>query len=47
MKIDKKALRRDAWRADTVVWRPGRGEGLRPLTDADRADLEHLLEDRP
>jgi fatty-acyl-CoA synthase len=36
MKIDKKALRRDAWRVPGVVWRSGRGEGLRPLVDGDR-----------
>lgn len=43
MKIDKKALRRDAWQVPDVVWRPGRGEDLRPLTDADREALAHLL----
>jgi fatty-acyl-CoA synthase len=43
MKIDKKALRRDAWRADSVVWRPAKGEGLRPLEEPDRAALDPLL----
>jgi fatty-acyl-CoA synthase len=43
MKIDKKALRRDAWRADGVVWRPAKGEGLRPLEEPDRAALDPLL----
>jgi fatty-acyl-CoA synthase len=43
MKIDKKALRRDAWRADGVVWRPAKGEGLRALEAADRAALDPLL----
>ena len=47
LKIDKKALRRDAWTVAGVVWRPARGEGLRPLTDDDRPGLDHLLEDRP
>jgi fatty-acyl-CoA synthase len=44
MKIDKTTLRRDAWRADTVYWRPGRGETLRLLTPGDRRSLDHLLE---
>jgi fatty-acyl-CoA synthase len=44
MKIDKTALRRAAWRADTVYWRPGRGETLRLLTQGDRRSLDHLLE---
>jgi fatty-acyl-CoA synthase len=43
MKIDKRALRRDAWRCDGVLWRPARGEGLRPLTDDDRRRLDPLL----
>ena len=43
MKVDKKALRRDAWRVDGVVWRPSREDGLRPLSDADRASLSPLL----
>ena len=47
MKIDKKALRRDAWTVDGVLWRPGKGEGLRPLTADDRTALDPLLEGRP
>ncbi|WP_307873602.1 MULTISPECIES: AMP-binding protein [unclassified Frankia] len=43
MKIDKRGLRRDAWRPGQVLWRPGKGEGLRPLDTADRARLEPLL----
>ena len=34
MKIDKKALRAQAWEAQRVYWRPSRNEGLR-LLDAD------------
>jgi fatty-acyl-CoA synthase len=47
MKIDKKALRRDAWDVDGVIWRPARHEYLRVLTDDDRRALDHLLSDRP
>ncbi|MFA5885368.1 MAG: AMP-binding protein [Acidimicrobiia bacterium] len=43
MKIDKTRLRTEAWRAPGTYVRPGRGEGLRPLTDEDRAALDHLL----
>ena len=43
MKLDKTRLRREAWRADGVVWRPARGEMLRPLTIADRASIDALL----
>ena len=43
LKIDKKALRAAAWRTPGVVWRPARGDGLRPLTAADRAALDPLL----
>ena len=43
MKIDKKRLRRDAWRVEHVVWRPTKHDGLRPLTDDERRTLEHLL----
>lgn len=46
MKVDKKALRRAAWQPDGVVWRPGRGEALRPLDAADRARLAPLLDGR-
>ncbi len=44
MKVDKKALRRDAWRSAGVVWRPAKGEALRPLTDEDRDALAPLLD---
>ncbi len=43
MKIDKQRLRREAWRTEPVFWRPGKGEPLRPLSDADRARLDPLL----
>ncbi len=43
MKIDKQRLRREAWRAGEVYWRPAKGEPLRSLDDADRARLEPLL----
>ncbi len=46
MKLDKKVLRRDAWRIPDVVWRPAQDEALRPLTDGDRAALEPLLDAR-
>ena len=43
MKIDKQRLRRDAWRAEAVYWRPNRGGALRPMDDADRRRLAPLL----
>ncbi|WP_396230818.1 AMP-binding enzyme [Frankia sp. EI5c] len=43
MKIDKMRLRREAWRADRVVWRPAKGATLRWLDDTDRAELDLLL----
>ncbi|ONH23079.1 AMP-binding protein [Pseudofrankia asymbiotica] len=43
MKIDKRRLRGEAWRAGPVVWRPAKGEPLRPLDEADRARLDPLL----
>ena len=43
MKLDKKALRRDAWRVDPVVWRPARHDDLRALTAEDRESLDPLL----
>jgi fatty-acyl-CoA synthase len=46
MKIDKKALRRDAWQVDGVVWRPSRDEGLRPLNEDDRRALDPLRRER-
>ena len=42
-KIDKTRLRREAWLAGDVVWRPGKGEDLRPLTAEDRQRLQALL----
>jgi fatty-acyl-CoA synthase len=43
MKVDKTTLRREAWRAAGVYWRPQRGGQLRLLTDEERARLEPLL----
>ena len=43
MKLDKQRLRRDAWRAGPVFWRPGKGQALRLLDDADRRRLDPLL----
>ncbi len=43
MKLDKTRLRREAWRAPGVWWRPARGEPLRPVTRADAESLAHLL----
>jgi fatty-acyl-CoA synthase len=43
MKVDKRKLRSEAWRADGVVWRPAKGEDLRPLTGHDRQQLDPLL----
>lgn len=43
LKVDKQRLRREAWQVGDVLWRPAKGESLRPLTDADRARLAPLL----
>jgi len=43
MKIDKMRLRREAWRAEQVYWRPGKSTALRPVTAADREHLDPLL----
>jgi fatty-acyl-CoA synthase len=43
MKLDKSRLRREAWRAGPVVWRPSKGEVLRPLGPDDRRRLDRLL----
>jgi fatty-acyl-CoA synthase len=43
MKIDKRRLRREAWQVDDVLWRPAKGDDLRPLTSDDRARLDPLL----
>ena len=44
MKVDKRRLRQEAWRAEPLFWRPARGERLRPLDDADRARLDRLID---
>ena len=43
MKVDKQRLRREAWRAEAVHWRPARGEQLRLMSAADRLALAPLL----
>ncbi len=43
MKVDKQRLRREAWRADTVFWRPAKGDVLRTLDADDRVRLDPLL----
>jgi fatty-acyl-CoA synthase len=43
MKVDKRRLRDEAWRAGPVYWRPAKGDTLRPLSEADRAALDPLL----
>jgi fatty-acyl-CoA synthase len=43
MKIDKQRLRREAWRSDGVWWRQEKGGQLKPMSEADRERLEHLL----
>jgi fatty-acyl-CoA synthase len=43
MKVDKQKLRSEAWRPHGVLWRPAKGEDLRPLTDDDRQKLDRLL----
>ena len=43
MKLDKTRLRREAWGAPAVWWRPIRGEQLRRMTPADAQVLGHLL----
>jgi fatty-acyl-CoA synthase len=44
MKIDKQRLRREAWRADDVWWRPEKKGPLVLMSDVDRKGLEHLLQ---
>jgi fatty-acyl-CoA synthase len=46
MKLDKRRLRREAWRGEPVFWRPAKGERLRPLEAGDRARLDPLLGQR-
>ncbi len=43
MKIDKTTLRREAWTAGDVYWRPAKGGGLGLLGAADRRRLDPLL----
>lgn len=43
MKIDKQHLRREAWRGSNTYWRPGKGQDLRPLGEAERERLDPLL----
>jgi fatty-acyl-CoA synthase len=43
MKVDKRRLREEAWRAETVYWRPAKGEGLRAMSAEDRGALDPLL----
>jgi fatty-acyl-CoA synthase len=43
MKIDKQRLRRQAWEAELVWWRPGRGSKFVPLEEGDRMRLRPLL----
>jgi len=43
----KRQLRRERWDTDErVFWRPGKGESLRAMTDADRASLRTEFESR-
>jgi fatty-acyl-CoA synthase len=44
-KVDKAPLRREAWEADGVWWRPDRLAGYRAMTPADRDDLRAQLHD--
>jgi fatty-acyl-CoA synthase len=39
LKVDKTRLRKEAWNADGVYWRPSRNETLRPLTEPEREKL--------
>jgi fatty-acyl-CoA synthase len=43
MKVDKQRLRREAWQASDVHWRPAKGEQLRLMSSADRLVLAPLL----
>jgi fatty-acyl-CoA synthase len=47
MKIDKRRLRAEAWRAAGTYWRPDRASALRPLGPDDRQRLNPLLDGRP
>jgi fatty-acyl-CoA synthase len=43
MKVDKQRLRRQAWNAEPIYWRPTRGASLLALSADDRSALERLL----
>ncbi len=43
MKVDKRRLRDEAWRAGPVYWRPSKGEALRAMSAEDRVVLDPLL----
>jgi fatty-acyl-CoA synthase len=43
MKLDKTRLRREAWCATEVWWRPAHGEQLRRITPSDVDSMTHLL----
>jgi fatty-acyl-CoA synthase len=43
MKIDKQRLRREAWSAEQVFWRPSRNEPLREVDESARQRLDPLL----
>jgi fatty-acyl-CoA synthase len=43
MKIDKRRLRREAWREGLVFWRPSRDDALRVIDEADQDRLAALL----
>jgi fatty-acyl-CoA synthase len=46
-KVLKRVLRRERWAVeDPTFWRPYKGEGLRRMTDADRAELRDRFETR-
>jgi fatty-acyl-CoA synthase len=47
MKVDKRRLRREAWRADAVYWRRAKGQSLQALSAADRLALDPLLTEAP
>ena len=43
MKVDKRRLRDEAWRAGPVYWRPAKGARLRAVSAEDRDGLDPLL----
>ena len=45
-KVHKPPLRAERWRTDeTIHWRPSRGDALRPMSPADKDDLERRFDD--